>query len=98
MATRKNVGVRMGRPPMTAAARMPAPHKPKMATGAGPSMNSSVPMGAAPSDGFAPGLPAAGFSRGGRAGYGAMPHHHDDPDHNASECNGYRNFKKGGCT
>jgi hypothetical protein len=36
-------------------------------------------MGAAPSAGFAPGIPASGFKRGGMAGYSCMPAHHDDP-------------------
>tara|TARA_R110000868_G_scaffold11753_1_gene57468 strand:+ start:848 stop:1009 length:162 start_codon:yes stop_codon:yes gene_type:complete len=39
----------------------------------------SAPVGAAPSDGFSPGIPASAFKRGGSAGYSTMPQHHDDP-------------------
>lgn len=63
---RKNFGVRMGRPPATAASKLGAPPK-----------NMVSPMGASPSDGFSPGLPAAAFKTGGKVGYQCMPRHHD---------------------
>ena len=72
---RKNFGVRMGRPPATPISKMGKP--PKMA--GGPQM--SAPMGASPMDSFSPGIPAAGFKRGGQAGYACMPQHHDDPNY-----------------
>ena len=73
MATRKNFGVRLGRPTSPAANRMPAP--PKMTAEL-----LSGPMGASPMDSFAPGIPAAAFKRGGGVGgYSTMPKHHDDP-------------------
>ena len=65
---RKNPGVRFGRPPATAASKMPAPKR-----------GMAAPMGAAPSDGFSPGIPAVGFSHGGSAGYSMLPQDHDDP-------------------
>jgi hypothetical protein len=70
---RKNFGVRLGRPPATAASKLGAPPKAPLG-GAMP-----APLGAAPMDGFAPGLPAAGFKKGGASGFATMPHHHDDP-------------------
>jgi hypothetical protein len=71
--SRRNFGVRMGRPPATPAMKMGAPAR----SPTGGRMPS--PEGAAPSDGFAPGIPASGFKTGGQAGYACMPRHHDDP-------------------
>ena len=65
---RKNPGVRVGRPPATAASKQPKAPR-----------GMSAPVGAAPSDGFSPGIPASAFKRGGSAGYNTMPQHHDDP-------------------
>ena len=66
---RKNFGVGIGRPPAPPAAKM---GKPMRAKGM-----SAAPMGAAPSDGFRPALPAAAFKTGGKVGYQCMPRHHD---------------------
>lgn len=66
---RKNFGVSVGRPRATPASKMGAAPRSKMM--------SSAPMGASPSDGFAPGIPAAAFKTGGKVGYQCMPRHHD---------------------
>ncbi len=87
---RKNFGVGVGRPPMTMASKMGKPPKAPMGG------RMPAPMGAAPMDGFAGAVPAASFSRGGAAGFSTMAHHHDDSTHNAPECNGFRNLKRGG--
>ena len=70
---RKNVGVVFGRPRTTQAPKSPE--------------GRPVPApGVAPSGSFAPGIPAKGFSRGGRAGFTRMPHYHDDPNHSKGKC------------
>jgi hypothetical protein len=72
---RKNFGVRLGRPPATAASRMGPP---PMSPLAGQRM--PAPAGVAPSGGFAPGIPASGFNKGGKVhGFSRMPKWHDDP-------------------
>lgn len=66
---RKNFGVSVGRPPAPPAAKMGKP----------PRGRSAAPMGAAPSDGFRPSIPAAAFKSGGKvSGYSCVPRHHDD--------------------
>lgn len=65
---RKNFGVSVGRPPAPPAAKMGKPVRGR----------SAAPMGAAPSDGFKPSIPAAAFKSGGKVGYQCMPRHHDD--------------------
>lgn len=67
---RKNFGVSVGRPPATPAAKLGAPPRSKL--------RAAAPMGAAPSDGFSPAVPAAAFKTGGKVGYQCMPRHHDD--------------------
>ena len=68
---RKKFGVSVGRPPATAASKMGKPPRSK-------SM-SAAPLGAAPSDGFSPAIPAAAFKAGGKVdGYACVPRHHDD--------------------
>jgi len=66
MARPSNFGVRgVGRPKATAASKMGGDLRTPF--------RSAAPVGASPSDGFAPGIPAAAFKRGGKVSY------HDDP-------------------
>jgi hypothetical protein len=44
------------------------------------SIKPTAPTAPSPMQSFAPGIPAAGFNRGGSVnGYSCMPKHHDDP-------------------